>query len=160
MRLEILGTPYGFKIINDSYNANPDSMKRAVDELVRLKGNGKSIAVLGDMLELGQYSVREHERVGALAAETVDVLITLGLRSQKIAETALAHGLSEKHIYQYDNAERLASEVTGLIEDGDVILVKGSQSVRAERVVKALMTNPDKAPELLVRQDEVWLQKA
>lgn len=147
-------------VIDDTYNSSPVAVEHALQTLNELKVPKRKVAILGDMLELGQFSVREHERIGVLAAESADVLITVGLRARKIASSALANGLSEKKVFQYDNSERLASEVHKIIEDEDVILVKGSQSTRAERVVRALMAEPDKAPQLLVRHDEAWLQKS
>ncbi|MGB3364005.1 MAG: UDP-N-acetylmuramoyl-tripeptide--D-alanyl-D-alanine ligase, partial [Thermodesulfobacteriota bacterium] len=87
MRLEVIDMPYGFKIINDAYNANPDSMRRAIDELVRLKGTGKTIAVLGDMLELGDGSEAEHNKLGKYVSKSgVDHLISFGAFSSKTLE--------------------------------------------------------------------------
>lgn len=146
-------------IIDDTYNSSPVAVEHALQSLNEIKVPKRKVAILGDMLELGQFSVREHERIGALVADTADVVITIGLRARKIASAALAHGLSEKNIFQYDKADRLVSEVRQLIEESDVILVKGSQGTRAEKVVKALMADPDKASQLLVRHDEAWLQK-
>ncbi len=146
-------------IIDDSYNASPVAVERALQTLGELKVPKRKVAILGDMLELGQFSVREHERIGVQAAGVVDVLITIGLRARKIAEAALEHGLSEKNIFQYENVSGVISECEKIIDDGDVVLVKGSQSVRAERVVRALMADPEKASEMLVRHDPVWLNK-
>lgn len=146
-------------LIDDTYNSSPVATERALQTLEELKAPKRKVVILGDMLELGQFSVREHQHVGGLVAEVADVLITVGLRSRKTAISALEHGLSEKNVYQYENIERLVSEIDSLIEPEDVVLIKGSQSVRAERVVKTLMSNPEKAPDLLVRQDKTWLSK-
>jgi len=147
-------------LIDDTYNSSPVAAERAIQTLSELSVPKRKVAILGDMLELGRYSMREHERIGAEVGDAVDVLITVGLRSRKTAIAALNHGLSEKFVFQYDNVEALLAEINTLIHPEDTILVKGSQSVRAERIVKALMLNPEKAPDLLVRQDEVWLNKA
>lgn len=146
-------------IIDDTYNSSPVACEHALQALSELRTQGRKVAVLGDMLELGQYSVREHERIGEMLASKVDVLITLGVRARKIAEGALEFGLSEKDIYQYDDVEGAILEIQKLIAQGDVILVKASQGIRAEKLVYSLMKEPNKAPQLLVRQDAVWMKK-
>lgn len=158
-RMRLLGGRNKTLIIDDTYNSSPVAAERALQTLAEMRVPKRKVAILGDMLELGQYSVGEHERMGAMAAEAVDVLITLGLRSRGTAKAALEYGLSEKHVFQYDNAESLAAEIDSLIKPEDVILVKGSQSIRAERVVKALLHEPEKMSRFLVRQDSVWLSK-
>lgn len=144
-------------ILDDTYNSSPVAARRALQSLQELHSYGqRKVAVLGDMLELGKYSTDEHEKAGAFAAEVVDILITIGVRSRKTAEGALEHGLSEKCIFQYDTVEEAMVEVPQLIQDGDAILVKGSQGVRAEKLVYTLMEEKDKAAEYLVRQDVMW----
>jgi UDP-N-acetylmuramyl pentapeptide synthase len=108
------------------------------------------------MMELGQFSSSEHERIGALVPKCADMLLTLGVRSRKIAEGALEHGLSEKVIWQYDDVGRAGRELQNLLEPGDVVLVKASQSIRAEKVVEEIMAEPERAEQLLVRQDSSW----
>lgn len=147
-------------IVDDTYNSSPVACERALQTLKELRNVHRKIAVLGDMMELGQFSVREHERMGELAATSADVLVTLGVRSRKIAEGALEHGMSEKVILQYDDIERAARELREIIEPGDILLIKASQSIRAEKVVAALMAQPEKAGELLVRQDTMWEKKS
>ncbi len=136
MRLEVIDTPYGFKIINDAYNANPNSMRRAIDELVRLKGTGKTIAVLGDMLELGDGSEAEHNKLGKyLSTSGVDHLISFGTFSSKTLEgySCAQSGLpAQTH-------EEAAKLLTDLTNPGDLVLVKGSRGSRMEQVIKALI---------------------
>lgn len=143
-------------LLDDTYNASPVATERALQTLRELKGVKRRIAVLGDMLELGQYSVREHEKLGEQAAGIVHILITVGVRARGIARSALEHGLSEKVIFQYDDVERAGKELQEMIEPGDMILVKGSQGMRLERIVAELMAEPEKAGELLVRQSDAW----
>ncbi len=143
-------------LLDDTYNSSPVACERALQTLKELKGVKRRIAVLGDMLELGQYSVREHERMGTVAANTVDMLITVGVRARGIARGALEHGLSPKVIFQYEEGEQAGKELQEMLEPGDMILVKGSQSTRLEKVVEELMAEPERAPELLVRQDVNW----
>jgi UDP-N-acetylmuramyl pentapeptide synthase len=144
-------------IIDDTYNSSPVAARRALQSLQELHSYGqRKVAVLGDMLELGKYSTDEHEKIGAFAAEVVDVLITIGVRSRKTAEGALEHGLSEKCIFQYDTVEEAMVEVPQLLQDGDAVLVKGSQGIRAEKLVYTLMEEKEQAAESLVRQDSMW----
>lgn len=143
-------------ILDDTYNASPVAMELALQTLAEIRGANRKIAVLGDMMELGQYSSNEHERIGVLVPKCADMLLTLGVRSRKIAEGALENGLSEKVIWQYDDIARAGRELQNLIQPGDVVLVKASQSVRAERVVEEIMAEPERAGELLTRQDSSW----
>ncbi len=146
-------------ILDDTYNSSPTAVEASLQSLKELRGFARKIAVLGDMLELGQFSTREHERMGVVAADVVDLLITVGVRSRKTAEGALEHGLSEKNIFQYDDAATAAKELQQIIKPGDVVLVKASQGVRAERIVEEIMAEPYRAEELLVRQDKSWKQR-
>lgn len=155
-RLRLIRGIKATTILDDTYNSSPTASEQALQTLGELKYAKRKIAVLGDMMELGQFSSVEHERIGHLAAGIVNVLITVGVRSQKIAEGALENGLSEKTIFQYDDAISAGRELQNMLQPGDIVLVKGSQSVRAERVVEEIMADPDSATQLLVRQDEEW----
>jgi len=143
-------------IIDDSINASPLPTQNALRTLKRMTGVHRRIAVLGDMLELGRASSDAHEEIGKYVAESADILFTVGIRARGIAEGALAHGLSPKKIFQYESTERAATELEGMLEAGDVILVKGSQRMRMERIVEEIMKNPQDAGSLLVRQGEGW----
>jgi len=146
-------------IIDDSYNASPVAMNAALESLRELQTFGKKIAVLGDMLELGKYSKEEHRKVGTHAASFCNVLVTVGIRARFIADAALDVGMSEENIYQFDTAQEAGKYLEKIIDDGDVVLVKGSQGVRMERAVEEIMAEPEKKDELLVRQGEVWEKK-
>lgn len=158
-RMRVIPGIKGTCILDDTYNSSPIAVESSLQSLRELRGFSRKIAVLGDMLELGQFSTREHERIGAVAAEAVDLLITIGVRSRKTAEGALEHGLSEKNILQYEDSITAGKELQQLLKPGDVILVKGSQGVRAERVVEEIMAEPERAYELLCRQDPSWRQR-
>lgn len=146
-------------IIDDTYNSSPTAVASALETLREIKGAKRKIAVLGDMLELGKYSSDEHERVGALAAQSADVLITLGIRSRKTAAAALAHGMNDKVVFQYDDVDRAGRELQTLLKLGDVVLVKASQGLRAERIVEEVMAEPERAGELLARQSTTWRRR-
>ncbi len=141
-------------LIDDSYNASPAAVKEALAALCLIP-HERRIVVLGDMLELGRYSVEEHERIGTEAAACADVIVTVGIRARKIAEAARKTGFAEDRIYSLDSSEAAAAMLSDFIQKGDVVLIKGSQSIRTERVVKALLADPDDASKL-VRQEKEW----
>ena len=126
----------GVRFIDDSYNANPESMKAALHTLVELDADGKRIAVLGEMRELGEESARGHREVGETAAELgVDQLIAIGDMAAVIAEAARNAGLQNISIARSTSE---AAELLGEIAvSGDLVLVKGSRSARTERVIEA-----------------------
>src|SRR3989344_7720045 len=146
-------------IIDDTYNASPVATLEALSVLATIKTEGSKIAVLGDMLELGNYSVPAHKEIGALVAQSADRLVTVGIRSHYTAEMANKKRMKKKSITITNDSREAGNKLKGNIGKGDVILVKGSQSMRMERVVEMLMAEPEKAKELLVRQDDVWRSK-
>lgn len=146
-------------IIDDSYNSSPVAVSEALHTLKDAPRKGKRIAVLGDMLELGIHSVPEHQKIGALAKECADILVTAGVRSKDTAKAAREAGMSDDSVIECDHATGAISALLPIVGEGDIILVKGSQSMRMERVVKALMNDPDDAKTLLVRQDSEWLER-
>lgn len=155
-RMRMLPGIKGTMIIDDSYNSSPIAAEAALQSLRELRGAKRKIAILGDMLELGQFSSREHEQIGTLVPSCADVLFTIGVRSRKTAEAALEQGMHEKNIFQYEDAAKAGRELQAFIQPGDFILVKGSQGVRAEKVVEEIMRYPDEAAVKLVRQDPTW----
>lgn len=139
-------------LIDDTYNANPESTKYALDVLSKYDGRRK-IAILGDMLELGMFSVRDHKSIGGKVAKLgIDVLITVGEKAKDVKTSA---DLEKSYWFESSNKSQ---EIIRAIKprSGDVILIKGSQGVRMEKVTKALMRNPEDASNLLVRQDARW----
>lgn len=146
-------------IIDDSYNASPVATEEALDTLSHVPRRGRRIAVLADMLELGSFSASEHRRVGSIAAASTDMLVTVGVRGRGIAEGAREAGMSPEAIHEFEKGEDAALFLSREIQEGDVVLIKGSQSMRMERVTKSLMAEPDKAHGLLPRQDDDWLSR-
>lgn len=142
-------------LIDDSYNASPAALEYALESLKALPAVKRRIAVLGDMLELGRYSVAEHERMGTYAAARADVVVTVGIRSRATASAARAAGLADDKVLTFDTAANAAKELPGLIQKGDAILIKGSQGVRLERIVTALIADPADRTNL-VRQEPDW----
>ncbi len=158
-RLNPLAGVKGSLIIDDSYNAAPAAMKNGLEILsmfTREKGE-RRVAVLGSMAELGQYREEEHRRIGEVVAEVADVFIAVGEGMKFAVESAREKGFPEDRVYSFATSKEAASFIENQVESGDIIYVKGAQSSRMERVVKALMAEPDRAEELLVRQSEAWL---
>jgi UDP-N-acetylmuramoyl-tripeptide--D-alanyl-D-alanine ligase len=143
-------------LIDDTYNSSPIAAESALQALQGIKYAGRKIAVLGDMLELGQYSAEQHKQIGERVSQTAHVLFTVGVRARGIAEGALAAGMNEANIFQYDSVLRAGQELQTFLKSGDVVLVKASQGIRAERIIEEVMHAPDQASELLVRQDASW----
>ncbi len=158
-RMRIIKGLKGTTIIDDTYNSSPVATTQALHTLGEIKHAKRKIAVLGDMMELGRFSQLEHEKVGEEAAKMVDILVTIGVRAHKIAEGALENGLHEANILQYEDALVAGRELQNLINPGDVLLIKASQSIRAEKIVEEIMAEPERASELLVRQDEEWQRR-
>ncbi len=158
-RMRIIKGLKGSVILDDTYNASPAAVEQALQTLGEIKHAKRKIAILGDMLELGRFSADAHEKVGAQVAQVADTLFTLGIRSRKIAEGALEHGLDEEHVYQHEDVVKTGKELQAYLKPGDVLLIKGSQGIRAERVVEEIMQEPERAHELLVRQDEAWMKR-
>ncbi len=136
LRLIAVRTPNGALILDDTYNASPESMLAALNLLHDLEGH--RIAVLGDMLELGQYEQRGHEMIGIRAAEVVDELITVGERGKMIAEAAQAAGLPASRVLAMDGAEQVIEYLKPNLKPGDILLVKASNLMRLDRIVSAL----------------------
>lgn len=145
-------------IIDDSYNSSPIAVQEALRVLEKVKAPFRKIAVLGDMLELGDYSIQEHKKSGELAAEVANILVTVGIRSRGTADAAL-NILDESDVLQFEDSREAGKYLEGVIREGDIILVKGSQRQRMERIIEELMRHPDQKEKLLVRQESAWLAK-
>ncbi len=145
----------GSYLIDDSYNASPAAVEEALSALQLLSSKGRRIAVLGDMLELGRYSYEEHERIGTLAASHVDMLVAVGVRSRATATAALTAGMKKDQVFSYNTSDEASEVLEAIIQEGDVVLVKGSQSIRTERIAERLLRNPEDRNRL-VRQETEW----
>ena len=123
-------------IINDAYNSNPESLKSALAFLSDIEIAGKRIAILGDMLELGEYSRTLHLKAGQVIPTNIDLLITVGLQSR-----AIAHGAEGRieSIISCDTPKQAAQELTQYAQPGDAVLIKGSRGIKLEQVLEELM---------------------
>ncbi len=146
-------------IIDDSYNSSPDPVKSALKTLSNLPlGQGSErYAVLGDMLELGPETENAHREVGLAVAERgIDFLITVGEASKLTAQSAREAGLKEHQVASFADSVTAGKFLQEKLEPGDIVLVKGSQGARMEKIVKEVMAQPEKAEELLARQGKEW----
>jgi UDP-N-acetylmuramoyl-tripeptide--D-alanyl-D-alanine ligase len=139
LRLVAVRSAGGALILDDTYNASPESTIAALNLLEELDGN--KIAVLGDMLELGQYEYEGHKMVGGRAAEVVDELIVVGKRAEIIGRTAHKIGLSRENITQLENSQQAVDFLCDRLDANDVVLVKGSHAMRLDQIVAALEMN-------------------
>jgi UDP-N-acetylmuramoyl-tripeptide--D-alanyl-D-alanine ligase len=130
---------HGVTVLDDCYNANPSSMRAALETLAACQARGRRVAVLGDMLELGGESQRLHEEVGRFLAETgVDELFTFGSHSRHLNQAARAKGLPRRSARHYSDFDLMMADLSASLAPGDVVLVKGSRGVQLERVAEAL----------------------
>ena len=137
MRMEIKEAN-GFKIVSDCYNANPSSTKMALQTLGNMKLEGKRIAVLGDMLELGKESGNLHKQIGAMVPEmNFDMLLAVGKEAKKYVEGAKARGM--KNVQYFETVPEVVTRLSEIVAEGDVLLVKGSRGMHLEQVVEALL---------------------
>ncbi|MBI2473150.1 UDP-N-acetylmuramoyl-tripeptide--D-alanyl-D-alanine ligase [Candidatus Uhrbacteria bacterium] len=149
----------GSLLIDSSYNAAPASMNAALEVLCAFHPSEKArrIAVLGHMAELGGYREQEHRMLGMRAAELgVDLLVTVGDMTREIRRAAIEAGIPEVQTQHFDTPVHAGRWLDAQIKKGDIVLIKGSQSARMEKVVKDLMAEPLRAAELLVRQSKDW----
>ena len=127
----------GMTIIEDCYNAGPESTQAALEILESYKTHtsGRRIAVLGDMLELGNRSAAEHYRIGRIAAQTADMLLAYGIQSERMVTGAITGGMSQKSVEHFDTHEEMAHMLKLRARPGDVLLFKGSRGMRMEKVL-------------------------
>ena len=158
-RMRILKGINDTLIIDDTYNSSPFASLSALKTLSEVKNSGRKIAILGDMLELGKHTVEAHKELGEVVKEKADVLIVVGHRAQAIKEGAIETGMENEKIFEFLDARSAGEFVKTYVANGDVILVKGSQGMRMERVVEAILLDQENKSNLLVRQDKEWLAK-
>lgn len=145
------------QIIDDTYNSSPTASRAALDTLIHLPAAGRRIAALGDMAELGDATREGHEEIGMYVAHLkLDLLVTVGEKAKIIAQSAEEAGMAKEKIAVYDSAEVAGRFIQSELRPGDLILVKGSQVARMEKIVKEIMAEPLRAADVLVRQGGEW----
>ncbi len=165
-RLKLLEGIKNTFILDDTYNSSPIAVVAAFEVLADLPAKSpegkrasygaRKIAVLGDMLELGKYTIEEHRKMGAKAMEIASLLFFVGPRSKFAAEEARTRGFNPKNIFEFSTSDEAKLEVQKKIKEGDLILIKGSQGMRMEKITEEIMAHPEKKEELLVRQEKEW----
>jgi UDP-N-acetylmuramoyl-tripeptide--D-alanyl-D-alanine ligase len=136
LRLAAVRSKTGALLLDDTYNASPESMLAALTLLSELEG--RKVAVLGDMLELGPYERGGHEMVGLRAAQVADVLVTLGERAHMIAEAARRAGMRKTSITEFENFDALVEWLRANLASNDAVLIKGSHGLRMDRITALL----------------------
>ncbi len=155
-RLKVIPGVKGTTIIDDTYNAAPASTSAALDALNTLTG-GRKLAALGAMAELGAMTEAGHREIADKILETqLEAVFLVGEHAKIIQEHLRSKGFKGQ-VFWFADSEAAKSVVAQNLQAGDVILVKGSQSARMEKIVKAIMSEPANAPKLLVRQNREWL---
>ena len=156
-------------IVDDTYNSSPFACESALKTLGEIsarggpasggKCSGRKISILGDMLELGKHTIEAHKNIGRIAKENCDVLVVVGPRAKNIKEGAIEVGMEEASIFEFLDSREAGNFIKDFVRAGDIVLVKGSQGMRMERVVEAILLDQENKEKLLVRQDEEWRKK-
>jgi UDP-N-acetylmuramoyl-tripeptide--D-alanyl-D-alanine ligase len=136
LRLTAVRSENGALLLDDTYNASPESMLAALNLLAELDGH--KVAVLGDMLELGPYEKQGHEMVGVRVAEVADTLVTIGVLGHLIAGAARLAGMKPGNVTEFEDTDQAISHLQKALTENDVVLVKGSHGIRMDRIVAAL----------------------
>lgn len=161
-RMNVIAGNKGTLIIDDTYNSSPIAARAAIDmaQSIQLKGGARRFAVLGSMLELGESSEKLHREIGTYVVDHVfDFLFCVGSETLAMCEAAKEAGLDPIHVKHFDSSLDAGEVLEDFIQSNDLILVKGSQGARMEKVVKQVMADPLRAEELLVRQTGEWKGK-
>ncbi len=138
MRMNIIDNN-GSKIIDDVYNSSPDSVRAALNVLSDLRGSGNTIAVLGDMLEMGEWAKVSHIEIGKYIVEKhIDVLVTVGKNGRYIAEGAREAGMPANKVKCFDRNLDVSYYLTHIIKTGDIVLIKGSRGMKMEEIVEEI----------------------
>ncbi len=143
-------------ILDDTYNASPAALAAGLKTVGELEIKGRKIAVIGDMLELGDYTILAHKQAGIEAAAVAETIITVGIRAKFLAEGAKEAKFSLKKVHHFSTAAEAGEYLKKNIKPGDLIYLKGSQRMRLEKAVEMIMQEPQKKSLLLCRQESEW----
>jgi UDP-N-acetylmuramyl pentapeptide synthase len=145
-------------LIDDTYNASPESTLAALDFINKLKFKAcRRIVVLGEMLELGSFTDKGHELVGkSIYSSNIDFLFAVGEKARGIIRGAIESGFPKDKTFYFNDTNTAGRFLQEFLEINDIVLIKGSQGVRMEKIVKEVMAEPLKAKNILVRQNKAW----
>ncbi len=164
-RTRIIPGIKGTTLYDDTYNASPSAVLAGLRDLAEtpVREGQRKIACIGEMRELGESSERMHRFIGAEAARLgIDHLVPCGRMAQLLAEGALANGMNEDRVHSFEDVPEAGQWIQRFMKPGDIVFAKASEGrldsvgARMERVIKELMAEPNRASELLVRQDKAW----
>ena len=167
-RMRVFDGQYGTTLIDDSYNSSPVAVQNGLNVLSEIKNRDRYtniIVVLGDMMELGEMSPNAHSEIGELVGKTyIDKLITVGIRSREIRLSAIRNGILEKNTLEYANSIEAGRNIINMLSEGilpvgSIVYIKGSQSVRMERITKMLLNKGLDPADYLPRQEKAWLKR-
>ena len=163
-RLNLIPGIKNTQIIDDTYNASPSSVSAALEVLAEISTAKekfrRKVAVLGDMLELGDETEKSHRNIAKKFLEIKgDIFFSVGTRMKFAVSDLEKSGFKKENIFSFDNPMDAGKKLQDIIKEGDIILVKGSQGARMEKVVEEIMAEPQKAEELICRQNKEWKDK-
>ncbi len=159
-RMRVLAGIKRTMLIDDSYNSSPDSCTAALEALREFPCEGARYALLGEMADLGSATEAAHQAIGKkMLDEQVEVFVAVGEKMREAVREARRLGMSDDQMFTFNDPTSAARFVQDRLHPGDVVLIKGSQISRMEKAVKELMAEPEKAEQLLVRQDAFWRKR-
>jgi UDP-N-acetylmuramoyl-tripeptide--D-alanyl-D-alanine ligase len=158
-RMAVLSGISESSIIDDTYNSSPGALFQAVSDVASLNVSGKKIAVVGDMLELGKYSVSAHRDCADILSKSFNNIICVGIRSRDLAEALIDSGMEESRVISVDSPDDVVKNLNEMLTSGDCVFIKGSQDMRLEKVVAAILRHPQDAEKILVRQERSKFNK-
>jgi UDP-N-acetylmuramoyl-tripeptide--D-alanyl-D-alanine ligase len=140
MRLKVLRLAQGITLLDDTYNANPQSVHAALDVLCGHECAGRCLVILGDMLELGDVSIQAHTDMGNHVASCVDRAVFVGPMGEHAVSVVLKSGVGAGRLRSYHSSKDVLVDLVDLVRPGDTILVKGSRAMRMELITNAITT--------------------
>lgn len=158
-RMRIISGREHSTIIDDTYNSSPLALEEALRTLDNVITKGRKIAVLGDMKELGPYTRREHEKAGVMVARIAHTLVAVGEYSRDIAHSASHTTLAKNRVHWFPTSVEAGEFLSDFIRAGDIILVKGSQSMRMEKAILPILDKNLDPKDVLVRQEDEWQKR-
>ncbi|HNW71696.1 MAG TPA: Mur ligase family protein [Candidatus Paceibacterota bacterium] len=158
-RMRLLSGINDSLIIDDTYNSSPFACESGLRTVGEVKNMKRKIAVLGDMLELGKHTKTAHENIGKIASENVDIVVVVGQRADGIKNGAIDAGMNKDNIFEFLNSTDAGEFLKTFVRKNDLIFIKGSQGMRMERTVEAILFDKENKSKLLVRQDAEWVAK-
>jgi len=155
-RLKLIDGVKNSFILDDTYNSSPMALRAALEAMAEIPAERK-IVVLGDMLELGKYTIESHQAMAEYVVKSgAEIVFTIGPRMKFLAQALRERNFDASKIFEFSTSDEAKRKVEEVMEEGDLILVKGSQLMRMEKIAEEIMAEPERKQDLLVRQDKAW----